>query len=104
MAECVPVDSPARSPLTPDQEAHLSRVTREIVAYTHCKYVDGQRRHGGDLHLKPGMLAHAIDEATDQPVYLHTLAEQMRTLILKCREGSCSAVQAADEIERWLRK
>lgn len=91
-------------PLTPAQDAHLGRLTSAIVAHTQTKFCAGQREHGGNLHEKPGMLAHAFDEATDLSVYLLTLREQMLALAHKCKHGDTTLLEAADEIERWLAK
>ena len=63
--------------LTTEQVSHLERVIGQHDALTVAKFCNGQREHGGDLHRKPGMLAHALDEAADLPVYLWTLREQL---------------------------
>lgn len=90
--------------LTPDQWDHIDRLADRQSKLMWAKYIKGQQEHGGNLHEKPGMLAHAIDEATDLPVYLHTLVEQMQALVQKLREGFITKDEAADEIERWLVK
>lgn len=77
MSELVPFDSPARHTLTPDQDAHLGRVTAQHVGLVQSKFVRGQAEHGGDCHLKPGMLSHALDETADLTVYLWTCVEQL---------------------------
>lgn len=90
--------------MTKEQQAHLSRVLTAHTELTTTKYVNGQKEHGGNCWEKPGMLAHALDESADLPVYLHTLAQQMRELVCHLRTGNASADSAADEIERWLQK
>lgn len=89
--------------MTKEQRAHLGRVVDEHVERIGRKYTNGQKEHGGNCWEKPGMLAHAMDEAADLPVYLYTLAEQMRDLIYRLRSGHVGVEAAADEIERWMR-
>jgi hypothetical protein len=90
--------------VTNGQRLHLGRVLDAQTALMQHKYKAGQKEHGGNCWEKPGMLAHAMDEAADLPVYLHTLAEQMTALIAKLRDGRVTRDEAADEIYRWLTK
>jgi hypothetical protein len=90
--------------VTKGQRAHLARVLEDHSGLIQRKYKAGQKEHGGNCWEKPGMLAHAMDEAADLPVYLHTLAEQMTALIAKLRDGRVTRDEAADEIYRWLTK
>ena len=90
--------------LTVEQDEHIGRVNAQHVALTNMKYAKGQREHGGNCWEKPGMLAHALDEASDLTVYLWTLREQMLALAHKCKQNAVTLDEAADEIERWLAK
>lgn len=90
--------------MTPDDWAHVERVETAQSDLLRAKYRAGKAEHFGSCWLKPGMLAHALDEHADQGVYLHTLAEQMLTLADKCRQNDTTLAEVADEIERWLRK
>ena len=92
------------APLTSSQWDHIDRVADRQSRLMWSKYVKGQQEHGGNCWEKPGMLAHAMDEAADLPVYLHTLSEQMRNLVSLLRNGEIETLAAADEIERWLHK
>ena len=67
--------------LTAQQQDHLDRVTRRFVEDCSAKYVNGQRRHGGNLFAKPAVLTMAIEEALDLPVYLYTLRDQIHELL-----------------------
>jgi hypothetical protein len=58
-------------------EAHLGKLKADFIADLDAKYRAGQVEHGGNLWDKPGMLAHAIEEAIDQVVYLYTLRDQL---------------------------
>ena len=60
-----------------EHEAHLSRILTHLTADLRTKYEQGQREHGGNLWLKPGMLDQAIAEVLDLAVYLYTLKEQL---------------------------
>ena len=64
--------------MSPEHEAHLSHLKTEFTADLDAKYRAGQIEHGGNIWEKPGMLAHAIEEAIDQVVYLYTLRDQLR--------------------------
>jgi hypothetical protein len=90
--------------VTNEQWAHVRRVTNRQATLMEQKYVNGQKEHGGNCWEKPGMLAHALDEVADLPVYLWTLKEQMRALAADLRGGRIGVVAAAVEIERWLQK
>ena len=63
--------------LTNDQHAHLVRVIAQNSNLMRMKFARGQAEHGGDLHKKPGMLGHALDEIADLAVYAWTLREQL---------------------------
>lgn len=66
------------SAMTPDQEKHLQRIKDKFLAEVDKKYRNGQREHGGNLWLKPGMLDMALEEVIDLAVYLYTLKEQQK--------------------------
>ena len=65
------------------------------------KYLDGQREHGGRLWRKP-VLAFAIEEIIDLPVYMLTLEEQLadvrRLLGLAMVGGNMTYVRQALDI------
>lgn len=63
--------------MTAEHEAHLQRLKEQFTKDLDAKYRAGQEEHGGELWEKRGMLAHAIEEAIDQVVYLYTLREQL---------------------------
>ena len=90
--------------MTPEDWAHVDRVDAAQSKMLRDKYPRGKSEHFGSCWLKPGMLSHAIEEHSDQGVYLHTLAEQMIKLADRLREGFITKEEAANEIERWLRK
>jgi hypothetical protein len=64
--------------VTPDHESHLRRLKEQFTLDLDAKYRAGQQEHGGNIWEKRGMLAHAIEEAIDQVVYLYTLREQLQ--------------------------
>lgn len=70
--------------MTSDQIDHISRVLAQHNTLTAGKYRDGQAEHGGNCWEKPGMLAHALDEAADLPVYLWSLREQLLAIAADC--------------------
>jgi hypothetical protein len=63
--------------MTKDDKAHLKRLVHQAGTLMIKKYAKGVKEHGGHLWQKPGLLDEAIDEATDQVVYLLTLKEQL---------------------------
>lgn len=63
--------------MTPEHEAHLAHLKKEICADLDAKYRAGQVEHGGNIWEKPGMLEHAIEEVLDMCVYLYVLRDQM---------------------------
>lgn len=84
--------------------AHVERVIDAHGSLTRVKYQAGRLEHGGDCWAKPGMLAHATDEAADLPVYLHTAKEQCRKFADKLRSGEASALEAAEFLDRLWTK
>jgi hypothetical protein len=72
--------------MTSDQSAHIDRVMAAHDSLTREKYRDGQLEHGGNCWEKPGMLAHALDEASDLSVYLWTLKEQLTRIAHDCEQ------------------
>jgi hypothetical protein len=60
-----------------EHETHLQDVLANIKRAVTGKYRDGQRRHGGHLWKKAGMLGHAEQEITDLNVYMVTLRAQL---------------------------
>jgi hypothetical protein len=106
MAEVVPLDSPARhaaNPMRTEDWDHVERVIDAHATLTRKKYVAGRDEHGGNCWEKPGMLQHALDEAADLPVYLHTAKEQIHELAADLRAGHLSCVDAAEALERLLK-
>lgn len=97
MSEVVPES------MTPADWAHVGRVTEAARRLVETKYPRGKAEHGGSCWLKPGMLAHALDEVADLSVYLYTQREQMVALAQRCRQNAVTLSEAADEIERWLK-
>ncbi len=74
--------------MRPEDHAHVERVILEQDELIRAKYEAGRKEHGGDCWRKPGMLAHALDESADLPVYLRSLRDQMLDLMSDCeREG-----------------
>ncbi len=107
MAELVPLDSPARHaahPMRNEDHAHVERLIDLQQALTRHKYVNGRAEHGGDLWSKPGMIAHAIDEATDLSVYLLTLRDQVSHIAAELRSAGITPEDAADALDRLLRQ
>lgn len=101
MLELIPADSEARhASMTRDQESHLIAVQTFTRTMIDRKYRAGQRQHGGDLWLKPGMLAHAFDEVVDQVTYLQACREQCQAMALRLREGRATVTEAADFLDR----
>lgn len=72
--------------MRPEDWAHVERVIQKLTNLTRNKYSAGRKSHGGACWLKPGMLAHAQDEAADLPVYLFTLEEQLTALAAECEQ------------------
>lgn len=68
-------------PMTPEQEAHLRRIKETFSALCEAKYRRGQNEHGGDLHLKDGLLDMAIEEVIDLTTYLFSMKEQQTSLV-----------------------
>jgi hypothetical protein len=73
--------------VTKGQRAHVGRVLDAHTEIIRSKYRAGQKEHGGNCWEKPGMLAHAMDEAADLPVYLHTLWEQIQKIAIDLENG-----------------
>ncbi len=108
MAELIPMDSPARHlpashTMTVERERHLERVLDASESLIDQKYRRGQAEHGANLWEKPGMLAHALEEAADQQCYLITLDEQISGLAIALRRGTVTPEEAAAALERMLR-
>lgn len=68
--------------MTEEQEKHLERVQQQSVKAIDSKYRRGQAEHGGDLFRMPieELLQNALDENTDQRVYILTAMERMEEL------------------------
>ena len=90
--------------MTTEQWAHYGRVIAGHTTLMQEKYTKGQLEHGGNCWEKPGMLAHALDEVADLPVYLYTVKEQLTGIVAKLRAGDMTTAQAADAIERLMTK
>jgi hypothetical protein len=80
--------------MRPEDHEHVEDVIRQHSELTRDKYRAGRLEHGGDCWAKPGMLAHAIDESADLPVYLQTLRKQMLDLAADCDRQGLSIVGA----------
>jgi hypothetical protein len=66
--------------MTFDQKMHLAHIIDQAVIQIDRKYVTGAHEHGGllsDLTIEQ-LLNSAIDEATDQLVYLLTLKDKIK--------------------------
>ena len=72
-------DPGLRKSITPQQERHLERIKDMAAARIDMKYRRGAVFHGGYLLAEASamLLEAAIDEATDQLVYLLTLRERI---------------------------
>lgn len=90
--------------MTKGQRAHIGRVIDAQTALMRDKYRKGQKEHGGNCWEKPGMLAHAMDEAADLPVYLHTLWEQINEIACGLEDGSISGEDGAARLYRLMQK
>jgi hypothetical protein len=62
--------------MTPEQEDHLQRVKDQFIEAVDAKYRAGQKEHGGNLWMKPGVLEMLMDECVDLWVYAQVLKEQ----------------------------
>jgi hypothetical protein len=83
-----------KNPMRPEDHEHVEDVIQQHATLTREKYSAGREEHGGDCWAKPGMLAHAIDESADLPVYLQTLRRQMLDLAADCDRQGLSIVGA----------
>lgn len=65
--------------MTNEQEQHLLHVQAQFMKIAEIKYRRGQKEHGGNLFEKPDkfLLDAAIEEATDQVIYLITLRDKL---------------------------
>ena len=65
--------------MTPEQEAHLSRIQTSFDVAVDKKYRAGQAEHGGDLFSLSTLtlLEEGMKEAIDQYVYLFTAREKL---------------------------
>lgn len=88
--------------LSEDQRGHLYRVLGSHDQLISRKYTAGQKEHGGNCWQKPGMLAHALDECADLPVYLWTLREQLLAVAERC--DLTGRPDIAAEIRRVVQK
>ena len=93
---------PSTNPMRPSDWAHVESVNERQTNLTRNKYCEGRKFHGGDCWAKPGMLAHAQDEAADLPVYLWTLRDQLTTLAAECEQRG--ELVTAARIRFMLRK
>jgi hypothetical protein len=67
-----------REDMEPQQEQHLASIKGEFTRLVDEKYRKGQRSHGGDMPLKPGMLKMLEEEMVDGMVYYLTVRAQLR--------------------------
>jgi hypothetical protein len=81
----IPADE-RKNPMRPEDVAHVDRVIADHASLTREKYSAGREEHGGSCWEKPGMLAHALDEASDLSVYLWTLREQLTRIAHDCEQ------------------
>jgi hypothetical protein len=93
-----------KNPMRPEDHDHVEGVINRHADLTRDKYSNGREEHGGDCWAKPGMLAHAIDESSDLPVYLWTLRDQILDLAHKFDDGTISLKAAAIELRRLVNK
>lgn len=63
--------------MTPEQEEHLQGLKEKFIDLLDAKYRHGQKEHGGNLWLKPGMIDLLMEEVLDFYVYAMTLKEQI---------------------------
>jgi len=68
--------------MTPEQEAHLTKILEQFKNDCSKKYRNGQAEHGGNLWNKVGIIDMAIEEALDLYVYLVTLKDQLENDII----------------------
>jgi hypothetical protein len=90
--------------MRPSDWNHVERLIELQESLTRKKYEAGRAQHGGDLWSKPGMVAAAIDEATDLSVYLLTLRDQCSHIAAELRSGGITPEDAADALDRLLRQ
>jgi len=64
--------------MTEEQEQHLENIAEEAVRLIGRKYKKGVAEHNGNLWKKKHIIDFAIDEATDQIIYLLTLKAQLK--------------------------
>jgi hypothetical protein len=98
MSEVVPPES-----MDSGDWAHVRRVVNQHTTLVERKYSAGKSEHLGSCWLKPGMLAHALDESADLTVYLWTLREQIQHLAADLRAGGITSGDAADALDRLLK-
>jgi hypothetical protein len=91
-----PIVSPGgvAAELEPRHLAHVASINERHSALTFRKYAAGQIEHKGQCWEKPGMLAHALDEAADLPVYLWTLRDQLLKIADQCDQQGESVTAA----------
>lgn len=63
--------------MTSEQKDHMLNVLTHVVVNGEKKYVQGQKEHGGDMWLKPGMFSELEQELLDFIFYSATVREQL---------------------------
>lgn len=88
--------------MTPEQEAHLSSIKSRFCAGVDEKYRKGQKEHGGNLWLKPGLFTMLKAETRDFIVYADTLEAQLRDvlalLLTYDKTDACEAARRLGDI------
>src|SRR5438105_4836451 len=75
--------------MTPDQESHLSEITKDFTEALRIKYTLGQQEHGGNLWERR-CLRDARNEALDLVTYLHCVKadlDKIRQLVAEARHA-----------------
>jgi hypothetical protein len=89
--------------MRPQDWVHVGSVIQQHDL-TRDKYTNGRKEHGGDCWAKPGMLAHALEESADLPVYLWTLRKQLTDLAAECEGGTLTLAEVAARIRYVIHK
>jgi hypothetical protein len=93
-----------KNPMRHEDYQHVGSVITRHSELTRNKYDHGREEHGGDCWAKPGMLAHAIDESSDLPVYLWTLRDQIMALAAACDRQELDHAAIAAQLRRLVNK
>jgi hypothetical protein len=72
--------------MTPEQEAHIEKITNDFKKEAYAKYTKGQEEHGGDLWRKKHILDMLMEECMDFYIYAHTVRQQLENLGIELGE------------------